>query len=447
MQEIAISKLKNHPKNVRKDYDDIEELKESIKRVGILQNLTVVPDPEEEGMYLVVIGNRRLMAAKAAMLRKVPCTISDMSESEQIATMLSENMQRRDLNAIEQIEGVQMCLDLGCEISDLSKKTGFSEKSIRERKKIADMKLDYSRIPEENMRQITLTDLTKLSEIKDTVARQEVLKSIGTGDFTYQVQSQIKKEKDIVWQQNMVAKLPKDAEELESSLGFNKYESVKYFYQSSLDAILPEFRSDRKYAYYFYSSSMMYLYTIDPDAEVEGIDGDFDTPLTEEEKEERENNRKLKEKRKAMREEEAANMRECRMAFMKDDNNILISLTQPVYWLAYIAACNIYIDVDIYMEAAGISDDDFSIGDENAEDIAGQCYKSSLTAARLIYAALECGSRWPWFPADLAGYYKPDERLATLYRFLEDIGYELSDTERAVLDGTSSLYEGNENDE
>ena len=56
IQEIELGKLKIHPKNVRKTYRGIDELAESIKAKGILQNLTVVPDPDEEGTYFVVIG-------------------------------------------------------------------------------------------------------------------------------------------------------------------------------------------------------------------------------------------------------------------------------------------------------------------------------------------------------------------------------------------------------
>lgn len=63
VQEIEISKLRVHPKNVRKTYTNIDELADSMKTQGILQNLTVVKNPEEEGTYWVVIGNRRLTAA------------------------------------------------------------------------------------------------------------------------------------------------------------------------------------------------------------------------------------------------------------------------------------------------------------------------------------------------------------------------------------------------
>lgn len=64
LQEIEISRLRNHPQNVRRTYGDLEELAESIKKNGVMQNLTVIPDPEKDGCYLVVIGNRRLLAAQ-----------------------------------------------------------------------------------------------------------------------------------------------------------------------------------------------------------------------------------------------------------------------------------------------------------------------------------------------------------------------------------------------
>jgi len=120
IQNISIELVKVHPNNVRKTYNDIEELAESIKAKGILQNLTVVPDPQEPGKYLTVIGNRRLTAARMAGLETVPCIVSDMDEKEQTSVMLLENIQRSDLTVYEQAQGFQMMLDLG-ETEDTTK--------------------------------------------------------------------------------------------------------------------------------------------------------------------------------------------------------------------------------------------------------------------------------------------------------------------------------------
>lgn len=91
IQDIAIEQLDIHPQNVRKVYTDIDELAESIKARGVMQNLTVVPNPDKKDHYLVVIGNRRLTAARKAGLKTMPCSVVEMTEKEQISTMLEDH--------------------------------------------------------------------------------------------------------------------------------------------------------------------------------------------------------------------------------------------------------------------------------------------------------------------------------------------------------------------
>ena len=87
---IPIGMLEHHPENPRKDLGDLTELAASIKANGIMQNLTVVPGrtekiedgTQEKQFYLVVIGNRRLEAAKMAGLEALPCVISNMGYKE-----------------------------------------------------------------------------------------------------------------------------------------------------------------------------------------------------------------------------------------------------------------------------------------------------------------------------------------------------------------------------
>lgn len=99
---INISKLRPHPNNPRKVIGDITELSDSIKKNGIFQNLTVIPTDDE--MYTIIIGHRRFAAAKEAGLQELPCAIVEMTEKEQLSTMLLENMQREDLTVLEQAE-------------------------------------------------------------------------------------------------------------------------------------------------------------------------------------------------------------------------------------------------------------------------------------------------------------------------------------------------------
>lgn len=178
---IEVSKLLQHPDNPRKSIGDVTELAESIKARGILQNLTVVP--AENGMYTVIIGHRRLAAAKQAGLTEVPCAVVDMDYKTQLSTMLLENMQRSDLTIYEQAQGMQMMFDLGVPVAEIVEKTGFAETTVRKRLKIATL-------PTKQMQQAVerggkLEDYVQIADIKNEKERCELLKKVGTRDFEF----------------------------------------------------------------------------------------------------------------------------------------------------------------------------------------------------------------------------------------------------------------------
>jgi ParB/RepB/Spo0J family partition protein len=138
---IRREQLHPHPDNPRKDLGDLEELRESIKEHGIMQNLTVVPDKDG---YKILIGHRRF-AASEGILEELPCVISEgLTDREQVGIMLCENMQRSDLTVFEQAHGFQMMLDLGDTVEVISQKTGFSKQTIKHRLEIS--KLDKKAI-------------------------------------------------------------------------------------------------------------------------------------------------------------------------------------------------------------------------------------------------------------------------------------------------------------
>lgn len=177
MKEITMIKtadLRPHPKNPRRDLGDCSELAESIKKNGIMQNLTVVP--AEDGSFYTVIGNRRAAAALKAGLEEVPCVIADdMSEAEQISVMLEENMQRNDLSISEQAHGFQMLLDLGETKTQIAKRSGLSRSTIDRRLELA--KLDGELLNKAvSDYQLTLDDLKELEKLKDPEERNEALK-------------------------------------------------------------------------------------------------------------------------------------------------------------------------------------------------------------------------------------------------------------------------------
>lgn len=182
---ISIEQLYPHPANPRKDLGDLTELAESIKKNGIMQNLTVIPGHtladgkwnSTEG-YTLIIGHRRHAAAKLAGIKELPCRIVEgMSEKEQMSTMLEENMQRNDLSIWEQSQGFQMMLDLGETEETIAEKTGFSRTTVRHRLNIA--KLDQEELRKKEMDegfQMTLNDLYALEKVEDIEIRNKILK-------------------------------------------------------------------------------------------------------------------------------------------------------------------------------------------------------------------------------------------------------------------------------
>jgi ParB family chromosome partitioning protein len=83
----------------------IEELTASIRAHGLLQPLLARPNPEVPEQFQIIAGERRWRAAQAAGLHEVPTLIRDLSDAEAMAAALVENLQREDLNAIEEAEG------------------------------------------------------------------------------------------------------------------------------------------------------------------------------------------------------------------------------------------------------------------------------------------------------------------------------------------------------
>ena len=86
------SQLHPNPDNPRKDLGELEELKESIREHGIMQNLTVVPMNDDLEDFYILIGHRRF-AASEGILFELPCVIAEgLTKAEQVSIVLCENM-------------------------------------------------------------------------------------------------------------------------------------------------------------------------------------------------------------------------------------------------------------------------------------------------------------------------------------------------------------------
>ena len=179
IQYLPIDKLRPHPQNPRKDLGDLTELTESIKANGVYQNLTVVED--NYPYYTIIIGHRRHAAAKAAGLPYLPCVVAEMTEKQQLETMLLENMQRSDLTITDQAQGMQLLIDLGESIDTIAQTTGLSKQTVKSRVRLNQWKM--SDVESAFSKGATLEDFAKLDKIEDEKDKARIAKLLGTSNF------------------------------------------------------------------------------------------------------------------------------------------------------------------------------------------------------------------------------------------------------------------------
>lgn len=431
---LSIDLLEHHPKNPRQDLGDLTELADSICEKGILQNLTVVPN--DHGTYYVVIGNRRLEAAKMAGLESLPCVISLMKEDEQQAVMLLENMQRNDLDPYEQAHGFQMCLDLGMTEDDLKKQTGFSKKTIRHRLNL--LKLDHDKFKKSVQRGATLQDYIDLEQIEDEETRDKVLEKIGTEDFRYRLRLAVEHQKEKKLLSNVLESLKSQGiEEVdEKPEGYDYSESL--YGKSDLNNFLKRepIKNPEKYCFrangffiYFYKKS-------ENNTEEKNV-----TPTPKEPTEEE------KAKSEIILKADAAY--QTRLEFAKEKLKELPTDIQTLYDLS-----SVYMEIREYL----IDVSYMASFDHNFKAITGSSSEEGVKKPttvkemiRLLFALIY--SRFELDDSSIIlepvwkgkGYnkYRDDQKepLESYYQWLKSLGYVASDEEKQIMFGTHPLYE------
>ena len=104
---VAIADLTRNPYQPRQNFKEekLQELANSIRKNGIIQPIAVRPSKSNLGKYEIVAGERRWLAAQKAGLNEIPVTILDLSDAESLEVAIVENIQRDDLNPIEEARG------------------------------------------------------------------------------------------------------------------------------------------------------------------------------------------------------------------------------------------------------------------------------------------------------------------------------------------------------
>ena len=112
-QSIPIEQIRANPEQPRRTFNEItlQELAASISEKGIIQPLILRPDPDQLGKYQIVAGERRWRAAQLAQLHEVPAIVRDFDDTEVLEVAIIENIQRSDLNPLEEAQGYRQLID------------------------------------------------------------------------------------------------------------------------------------------------------------------------------------------------------------------------------------------------------------------------------------------------------------------------------------------------
>lgn len=130
LKKIAIDEIKPNENQPRKSFDEdkISELADSINEHGVIQPIVVRTSGD---FYEIVAGERRWRAARKAGLEEIPCVVRELSDEENMLFAIIENMQREDLNPVEEAQGLEkMISSFGLTQEEVSKSVGKSRPYI-----------------------------------------------------------------------------------------------------------------------------------------------------------------------------------------------------------------------------------------------------------------------------------------------------------------------------
>lgn len=451
IEMLQIEQLRHHPENPRLDLGDLSELTASIKANGILQNLTVIrPDnwkAKDGDIYWVLIGNRRLDAAKAAGLTELPCQIVRMGHTEQIATMLQENMQRSDLTVYEQAKGIQMMLDLGFTKDQVVERTGFSRATV-------DRRLAVASLPEKETKKavqdgVDLLTLVELAKVEDPEEREFILNradGTNTSSTRADIKRAIVKQERKKLSDRLLPEIERFAKPLknDSDRWSSKYEMIRSMTIKLTDdakVIIPE---DAGKQSYYYS-----LPTYSDEIE-------FFRPAKKQ-KQEKTPEEIAMAKRQADAKQLNKSMRERRIAFVqvftpskKTETELKNKCFEWAFgWKPskglgpYFVNYHSWVDdnVRLYLDMP-----EEEGHDESTESLMEECKRRGVPFGRLVLAWMLCGglvdSSRKGYCSEYRGDYTKDTDMDRVYEVLAAAGYQLNEEEQQWKDGSHEFFTG-----
>lgn len=177
---IPIEKIDPNQQQARSELGDIKELMASIKQKGILEPIIVRP---RNGRYEIIAGERRYIASKRLGMTEMPCIEKHVEDNEAMEIALIENLQRKDLDAFEEADGLNaLAVMYGYSHQDISKKIGKARSTITEVINLSKIPKDIRKLCHKN--NITSrTTLIEIAKLKDKEQMEQLIRIIQERDL------------------------------------------------------------------------------------------------------------------------------------------------------------------------------------------------------------------------------------------------------------------------
>lgn len=185
VQDIPVERIRPNPYQARKEFEGLDELAAAIKVQGFTSRLRVRPNPEQDGYFQLVYGERRLRAAILAGLTQVPCEISSHSDEEMIEIGLAENIQRRDLSPLEEAQAFQTFIkERGYSVRSLAEKIGKDKSYVQDRMELLRVPPDVQAMVEQ--RADTLRAAREIAKLGSSSERKPLIEGVIEGKLNVQ---------------------------------------------------------------------------------------------------------------------------------------------------------------------------------------------------------------------------------------------------------------------
>lgn len=189
IQNIELHRITPNPQNPRRtrSQESLQELADSILAQGLLQPITVRIHPEsnlgaKKPNYQIVMGERRYLACKLASLDTIDCIVRDMTDREVAEAMLVENLQRADVDPIEEAVYVDSALSQGMTPAEVGARLGKSAKWVAIRIQIASMAEEILALLKDG--KIGVAHVQMLAQVKDPEVRLQLANEAADNNWT-----------------------------------------------------------------------------------------------------------------------------------------------------------------------------------------------------------------------------------------------------------------------